>query len=184
MTWFRKGFIVLGLALAVQASTTGQSPLAHNTTATTPNSTQSTLKKSISSAQKPWMSPYLPNTLQPINYEVELWPWLFRESSSSLFLFHGRSKVTFRCLNRTNIIVIHSRSLNYTKPVKVTRMDNSTITVRRLWEERANEYLVLILRSHLQKGKVYTLHTAFCGELTDDLTGLYRCEYEEDGTTK
>ncbi|XP_067878658.1 aminopeptidase N-like isoform X2 [Heterodontus francisci] len=171
MTWIRKALTILGLVVAAQASNSGRAS----------EDSPAGVRPPV---QKPWKAPQLPDTLIPINYEVELWPWLFRESSSGLFLFYGRSVVTFQCLNRTNFIIIHSKMLNYTKPMRVSRADNTTVTVSKFWEEKANEYLVLVLDSPLEKGDVYTLQTAFRGELTDALVGLYRSEYEEDGTTK
>ncbi|XP_069796403.1 aminopeptidase N-like isoform X2 [Narcine bancroftii] len=131
---------------------------------------------------KPWESAYLPNSLKPISYEVQLWPWLFREKASGLFLFHGRSKVTLACLNQTKVIVLHSKALNYTKPPRVFGRD--TLTVRKYWQEKANEYLVVLLDKHLEKGKVYSLHTAFSGELTPEMAGLYRCQYQEEGSIR
>uniref|UniRef100_UPI00398E96E8 aminopeptidase Ey-like n=1 Tax=Pristiophorus japonicus TaxID=55135 RepID=UPI00398E96E8 len=180
MSWIRKAWFVLSLAVAVRAVTadgTMERDQEEAASCTPPDSARA-------EGHKPWRNPRLPATLRPINYEVQLWPWLFAEGGSGLFLFHGRSQVTFHCLNRTNVLVLHTKGLNFTKPVRVSRADNSSVAVRRSWEERDNEYLVLILRSHLQKGKVYTLHTAFCGQLADDLAGFYRCQYEEDGKNK
>uniref|UniRef100_UPI00398F08FF aminopeptidase Ey-like n=1 Tax=Pristiophorus japonicus TaxID=55135 RepID=UPI00398F08FF len=180
MSWIRKAWFVLSLAVAVRAVTadgTTERDQEEAASCTPPDSARA-------EGHKPWRNPRLPATLRPINYEVQLWPWLFAEGGSGLFLFHGRSQVTFHCLNRTNVLVLHTKGLNFTKPARVSRADNSSVAVRRSWEERDNEYLVLILRSHLQKGKVYTLHTAFCGQLADDLAGFYRCQYEEDGKNK
>ncbi|XP_041037659.1 aminopeptidase N-like [Carcharodon carcharias] len=170
-TWIGKALTVLGLIAVVQASPNKRAP-------------QASLVKALALDEEPWNVPYLPSSLRPINYEVQLWPWLFRESSSGLYLFHGRSIVTFECLETTDVIIIHSRMLNYTEPMRVSREDNSTIGVKSYWEEMANEYLVLLLGSPLWRGKVYRLQTAFRGELTDELQGLYRSDYEEDGTTK
>eukprot|EP00061_Rhincodon_typus_P000867 g13037.t1 len=77
----------------------------------------------------PWSSPQLPRSLRPVNYELEVWPWLFREGSSGVFLFHGRLTVTFRCLEATDLVVIHSKALNYTEPFRVSEADHSEVPV-------------------------------------------------------
>ncbi|XP_072346580.1 aminopeptidase Ey-like [Scyliorhinus torazame] len=169
--WIGKALALLGLVVTAQAS------LGKRLTWGLP-------AQDADPDQRHWKSPYLPRTLSPVSYEVELWPWLFRESSSGLYFFHGRSSVTFRCLGTTDVIVIHSKMLNYTEPLRVSSVDNTTTVITSLLEEKRHEYLVLFLKSPLQKGKTYTLQTAFHGELTDELVGLYRAEYEEAGTAK
>ncbi|GCB86888.1 hypothetical protein scyTo_0027579 [Scyliorhinus torazame] len=169
--WIGKALALLGLVVTAQAS------LGKRLTWGLP-------AQDADPDQRHWKSPYLPRTLSPVSYEVELWPWLFRESSSGLYFFHGRSSVTFRCLGTTDVIVIHSKMLNYTEPLRVSSVDNTTTDITSLLEEKGHEYLVLFLKSPLQKGKTYTLQTAFHGELTDELVGLYRAEYEEAGTAK
>ncbi|XP_072404833.1 aminopeptidase Ey-like [Chiloscyllium punctatum] len=165
-------WVLLGLAAVSQASLGERTSWAPPAQVATPT-------------QKPWRSARLPRSLRPVNYELELWPWLFREGSSGLFLFHGRSTVTFRCLEATNLVVIYSKMLNYTEPVRVkSGADRSEVPVARVWQETANDYLVLLLRTPLRKGRVYTLQAAYCGELTDELVGLYRVEYTEAGVTK
>ncbi|XP_072137100.1 aminopeptidase N-like isoform X2 [Mobula birostris] len=134
--------------------------------------------------QKPWERPRLPDTLKPLGYELRLWPQLSQDRKSGLFVFHGRSTVTFLCRQPTRHILVHSKALSYTKHPRVTGRGGSAPAVGKFWQESAGEYLVVLLEGHLDQGKVYSLHTAFSGELASDMAGLYYCQYQQDGSTR
>lgn len=111
----------------------------------------------------------------------------FSVDSSSL---PGKSSVVFRCVEETNLILIHSNKLNYTKTD-----DGHMATLRSLGGDTApsitssrlvleTQYLVIHLGGKLVENGTYILDTEFTGELADDLGGFYRSEYEENGQTK
>ncbi|XP_029289080.1 aminopeptidase N-like [Cottoperca gobio] len=138
----------------------------------------------------PWDSYRLPTALVPDYYNITLWPRLTCDPNTGLYIFTGQSTVEFECLKETNLILIHSNALNYTK------LDNSHIArlnasgggsaprIQSSWLQPKTQYLVIELNSKLTQKQKYQLYTEFTGELADDLAGFYRSEYEEDGVLK
>lgn len=97
----------------------------------------------------------------------------------------------FECVEDTDLILIHSNKLNYTKfenqlfENQLARlMSVSSVeapAIKSSWLQGVTQYLVLELDGTLKKGHKYRLYTEFIGELADDLGGFYRSEYMEDG---
>lgn len=92
----------------------------------------------------------------------------------------------FECVEDTDLILIHSNKLNYTKfENQLARlMSVSSVeapAIKSSWLQGVTQYLVLELDGTLKKGHKYRLYTEFIGELADDLGGFYRSEYIEDG---
>ncbi|XP_041789145.1 aminopeptidase N-like [Chelmon rostratus] len=138
--------------------------------------------------KEPWDHYRLPVSLVPVSYSVTLWPRL-EPNAEGLFIFTGRSVVVFRCVEETDLIIIHSNKLNLTTfnghHAKLTGLGGATApTIQKSWLVVRTEYLVLQLHSRLAVGASYRLHTEFMGELADDLEGFYRSEYVEDGVKK
>ncbi|XP_054858173.1 aminopeptidase N [Eublepharis macularius] len=136
----------------------------------------------------PWNEWRLPKTLKPEYYTVFLQPFL-TPNSQGLYVFYGNSTVRFVCLNATDLILIHSKKLNYTEQggflVSLSRADGATApSINKTWEETERQYLVVQLNGHLEANGIYELHSIFTGELADDLAGFYRSEYQEDGQTR
>ncbi|XP_015284404.1 PREDICTED: aminopeptidase N [Gekko japonicus] len=168
-------------------SAIGSSANAHVTTTSTtgtgtpgPNTTAGPVNS--------WNELRLPKTLKPENYTVSLQPFL-TPNAQGLYVFQGHSSVRFVCLEATDLILIHSKKLNYTLQggflVSLTGVDGTPApSISATWQELATEYLVVQLSSQLQANQSYELHSNFTGELADDLAGFYRSEYQEDGQTR
>nr|XP_020441353.1 aminopeptidase Ey-like [Monopterus albus] len=142
-------------------------------------------------SNKPWDKYRLPNSLVPDNYNVTLWPRLTADLTTGLYIFTGHSSVEFECAEETDLILIHSNKLNYTKldNGKFARLVsvNSAVkapSIKDSWLQNVTQYLVLQLDGKLVKGHRYHLYAEFTGELADDLGGFYRSEYIEDGVRK
>ncbi|XP_041853340.1 aminopeptidase N-like isoform X2 [Melanotaenia boesemani] len=140
-------------------------------------------------APAPWDRYRLPMALAPEYYNITLWPRLKLDPDSGLYIFTGRSTVQFECLKATDLILIHSNKLNYTKmdnthAARLTAAGGSAPVITSTWLHLKMEYLVIKLNSKLTPGSKYQLDTEFTGELADDLAGFYRSEYEEDGVRK
>uniref|UniRef100_A0A3P9H8D5 Aminopeptidase n=1 Tax=Oryzias latipes TaxID=8090 RepID=A0A3P9H8D5_ORYLA len=139
-------------------------------------------------SNEPWDKYRLPTNLVPDNYNVMLWPRLKPDPESGLYIFTGESTVEFDCVEETDLILIHSNKLNYTKLENghLAMLTSPTGTAPSITESRiqtVTQYLVLRLNGKLLKGQRYQLYTKFTGELADDLGGFYRSEYFE-GTEK
>uniref|UniRef100_A0A672HE55 Aminopeptidase n=1 Tax=Salarias fasciatus TaxID=181472 RepID=A0A672HE55_SALFA len=120
----------------------------------------------------------LPTSLVPESYSVTLWPRLSHDTNSGLYVFTGRSSVRFECATETDVILIHSNKLNY------TRLNNTVPDILTSWLQEKTQYLVVHLTGPLTAGQKYELYAEFTGELADDLAGFYRSKYEEDGVRK
>lgn len=98
----------------------------------------------------------------------------------------GESRVNFRCVEETDLILIHSNKLNYTRQgEQLARLSGAGAPpIAASWLEPLTQYLVIQLQGKLVQGNTYSLDTVFTGELADDLGGFYRSEYQEGGDTK
>uniref|UniRef100_A0A8C8HM82 Aminopeptidase n=1 Tax=Oncorhynchus tshawytscha TaxID=74940 RepID=A0A8C8HM82_ONCTS len=137
----------------------------------------------------PWDKYRLPDTLKPDHYNLTLWPRL-TVNAQGLYIFTGKSYVVFQCVKETDLILIHSNKLNYTKwgddhLAKLSALGSTPApTIKKSWLQPTTQFLVLELNGKLAVGESYQLDTVFVGELADDLAGFYRSEYEEDGVKK
>lgn len=136
---------------------------------------------------KPWNQYRLPKSLIPDSYRIKLRPY-FTPNEEGLYIFEGTSTVRFTCKESTDVIIIHSKKLNYTRTLEhmvvlrgVEGSQPPAIDRTELVER--TEYLVVHLRDYLQVGSQYEMDTEFQGELADDLAGFYRSEYM-DGHVK
>lgn len=148
-------------------------------------STNIPISTTPSTPEDPWQQYRLPNTVVPVSYNVTMWPRL-EPNADHQYIFTGNSTVVIRCTRETDLILIHSHSLN------LTMFDGfhaqlrgvagaSAPTLKKTWLEAPTEYLVVQLNSPLQAGGMYELFTEFAGELYNDMEGFYRSEYMEDG---
>ncbi|NXA36176.1 AMPN Aminopeptidase, partial [Eudromia elegans] len=135
-----------------------------------------------------WNRWRLPTTLKPESYEVTLRPFL-KPNQEQMYIFTGNSTVTFVCEEPTDIILIHSKKLNYTLQggfhASLQALGGSGApAITRTWLEAPTQYLVVQLAAQLQRGQRYRLVSSFTGELADDLAGFYRSEYVDGTETK
>ncbi|KAL7403064.1 hypothetical protein ABVT39_023856 [Epinephelus coioides] len=141
-------------------------------------------------SNEPWDQYRLPKNLVPDHYNVTLWPRLTPDETTKLYIFTGHSSVEFTCAEETDLILIHSNKLNYTKfendiMAKLTSVSGAKApSIKSSWLQTVTQYLVLHLDGKLKKDQKYHLYTEFTGELADDLGGFYRSEYIEDGKKK
>ncbi|XP_005446233.2 aminopeptidase N [Falco rusticolus] len=179
-------------ATTTTASTTTTTASTTTTTASTSKTTASTLPtippNTTAAPNNPWNRWRLPTTLMPESYEVTLQPFLIPDANNT-YIFKGNSSVVFFCNNATDLILIHSNKLTYTKQnsfhALLQAVDGSSVPhITNTWLEIHTQYLVVQLDGMLQQGKRYRLFSIFTGELADDLAGFYRSEYVESGVKK
>ncbi|RLV92605.1 hypothetical protein DV515_00013726 [Chloebia gouldiae] len=136
----------------------------------------------------PWNRWRLPATLKPEFYEVSLQPFL-KPDANNMYIFKGNSSVVFMCEEATDLILIHSKKLNYTMQGSFHAMlqaegGGNAPAISRTWLETPTQYLVVQLDAPLQQGQRYRLSSTFTGELADDLAGFYRSEYTDESGNK
>ncbi|XP_013014240.1 aminopeptidase N [Cavia porcellus] len=164
---------------------------AENSAADSASSTTTTTAPATTvDESKPWNRYRLPTSLVPISYQVTLRPY-FTPNAHGLYIFEGKSTVRFSCQEATNMIIIHSKKLNYTtqsstgQRVALRSVDGSQPpAIDRTELVERTEYLVVHLQGHLSVGREYEMDSQFQGELADDLAGFYRSEYRENGQLK
>ncbi|XP_075413562.1 aminopeptidase N [Tenrec ecaudatus] len=152
--------------------------------ATTSTTTSATTSATTLNPNLPWNQYRLPTTLIPESYNVTLRPYL-TPNNQGLYIFTGRSTVRFVCKKATNIIIIHSKKLNYTTEVVLRGLGGSQApAIDRREMVAPTEYMVLHLKGSLVENSMYELDSQFEGELADDLAGFYRSEYMEGDVKK
>lgn len=192
------GATVAGTVQATTASATNATT-ASTTRATTAGTTRATTAGTIRATTaganstittkplEPWDHMRLPKTLMPTFYTISLQPFL-KEVSPDFYIFKGKSTVEFQCKQPTDLILIHSKKLNYTLQetflASLTGINVVAPAIERTWLVEKTEYLVVKLKEKLQQDKAYRLHAEFTGELADDLAGFYRSAYTEEGKSK
>ncbi|KAK5604917.1 hypothetical protein CRENBAI_006512 [Crenichthys baileyi] len=181
------GVLAIIIALSVMYAHERSKNLQSLPTSAEPSST-STASTIPSGPKGPWQYYRLPQTLSPVHYNITLWPRL-KPNADDLYIFTGNSRVAFRCVSQTDLILIHSNKLNLSMfdgfHAKLKGLAGAAApTLKKTWLEVPTQYLVVQLNDPLQPGSVYELYTEFVGELLDDLGGFYRSEYFEDGIKK
>lgn len=132
----------------------------------------------------------LPRAVLPVRYDVRLFPVLEKGNFSIL----GQVSIDLECQMETDRIVLHSADIVVDpKSVKVIEQGKSggkTLMVASdgIHYDIEMEFLVIRLcpkhKDKLVKGANYTLSMNYVGNLTDQLRGLYRSTYKEDGVEK
>lgn len=171
--------IALSVVYSQEKSRTNEvKPTAEVTTSVPPTTT-------TASSNESWDQWRLPQTLSPQTYNVTLWPRLTPDQTG-LYIFTGMSSVIFKCVEKTELILIHSNKLNMTKPVTLTaRGSKPAPSIDSTEMYTKTQYMVIKLKESLTAGETYELYTEFVGELADDLGGFYRSEYvDENGVKK
>ncbi|RXM96260.1 Aminopeptidase Q [Acipenser ruthenus] len=74
-----------------------------------------------------WDHYRLPQTLVPINYQLELWPRLDPDYDGT-YRFTGEANITFQCKEETDIILLHISHLNVT--VSQLEIVSGDVTIR------------------------------------------------------
>ncbi|XP_047452850.1 aminopeptidase N-like [Mugil cephalus] len=183
--------IALSVVYSQEKAKNNNNQVAPTDGGTTATASTASTASTAAPSNKPWDQYRLPKSLEPIHYDVTLWPRLKKNETTGLFIFTGDSSVEFLCVEDTDLILIHSNKLNYTaldggKLARLTSVPSSdpVPAIQSSWLQTETQYLVLQLDGKLLKGRKYRLYTEFTGELADDLGGFYRSEYVEDGVNK
>uniref|UniRef100_A0A8C1Q8Z1 Aminopeptidase n=1 Tax=Cyprinus carpio TaxID=7962 RepID=A0A8C1Q8Z1_CYPCA len=176
------GIVGIVLAAGVLATITAL-PVACSQEKSKNNEVKST-DPTMAPSNEPWDQWRLPQTLSPQTYNVTLWPRL-QPDTTGLYIFSGLSSVVFRCVEKTNLILIHSNKLNMTKhPTLIGLGSKPAPTIESIVMHTKTQYMAIHLKEELTAGESYELYTEFLGELSDDLGGFYRSEYYENGVKK
>ncbi|XP_067653450.1 uncharacterized protein [Haliotis asinina] len=128
---------------------------------------------------------FLPKTVKPIFYDLEMRPNMY-EGEPSTFTFTGYVKITVECLQPTNEVILHANKLDITSgsvDFAVGEGDSDDVKYMSHDLDSANQLLKIHLNKKMVKNKIYYLKMNFTGPLKDDLVGFYLSSYKRGDTT-
>lgn len=133
---------------------------------------------------KPWKIPYLPLTIQPVSYDLHLFPDFYYNAST----FSGQIVIRFKVVSDTNTILVHARNLNITLTTLGTCL--GTMNVNRTFQY--NEYFVVQTNGIMEASDCASaMVLRFNGNLTvfiegssQSNLGFYKGRYVNDRTRK
>ncbi|XP_078070754.1 aminopeptidase Q-like [Mustelus asterias] len=144
-----------------------------------------TVPPAVAERWGPWNNSRLPGSLTPRHYQLELWPKQM-PGQDQLYFLTGQVNVTVVCREETEIILIHSLNLNYSR-VSITAPGSSpdaSPNIEDIWIELENDYLVIELDGKLVPGQEYIIQANYSGHLDEELTGLFISRYSERNMDK
>ncbi|KAJ8417589.1 hypothetical protein AAFF_G00224320 [Aldrovandia affinis] len=180
--------VALSIVYAQEKSKNVSGPNGRTMAVTTVSTSTAAPTTTPTPSNNTWDRYRLPDTLKPQYYNLTLWPRL-QVNQHGLYIFTGNSSVVFTCVKETDLVLIHSNNLNLTDIdghlARLTALDRTIApAINATWLQVETEFLVVQLKGKLSAGRSYQLDTEFQGELTDNLGGFYRSEYDEDGEKK
>lgn len=139
----------------------------------------------------------LPRHLIPVQYRLKIKTYIPSSSvyfqPSLNFTFDGEIEILMQCKAAATNVTLHSVNLNITESSIELRTTDSTgsmngplIPLARngLEIKEKLQMVVFKLNSTLNVGNYYKLYLKYRGPISDDLAGLYRSYYRENGSTK
>lgn len=177
---------ILSDTLKVKNATRTTTATTTTTTTTTPTTTTTTTEIFVTDiateastiiSSPIWHNSRLSETVLPVHYDLTLWP------NVTLNKFTGRVVITTRLAEATDVLILHSVMLNITEVVLTRASDWSEVRVVESFAYLPNEYWILKTENVLLPD-TYRLHFRYEGDLSDDLTGLYRSSYINSITSK
>ncbi|KAM5255847.1 glutamyl aminopeptidase [Ctenodactylus gundi] len=129
----------------------------------------------------PWKDFRLPEYINPVHYDLEVRPVLEEDTYS------GRVTIALSLSEPTQYLWLHIRETRLTQPPELTRPSGEQVQVRRCFEYKKQEFVVVEAAEPLaatQGAGAYRLTLAFAGRLNGSLVGFYRTTYTENGQEK
>jgi len=145
---------------------------------------KSTVGPLLSTSGKPfpWTDIRLPETVEPLSYELFIYPNL------STFHFDGNVTMSFSVHKPADFVLFHVKRLKISSyelfEMSADGQTGDRVEVVAALECVKLELFHLHLRSNVVPQKVYQLRVKYSGNLTDSLTGFYRSSYETSSGEK
>ncbi|XP_075400037.1 glutamyl aminopeptidase [Tenrec ecaudatus] len=124
-----------------------------------------------------WTSFRLPDFLHPVHYDLELKPLMEEDTYS------GSVTISINVTAPTRHLWLHLRETRITKPPVLKKPTGEQVPVRRCFEYKKQEYVVVEAAEELPSSD-YLLTLEFAGWLNGSLVGFYRTTYVEKGVIK
>ncbi|XP_047574175.1 glutamyl aminopeptidase [Lutra lutra] len=128
-----------------------------------------------------WKNFRLPDYINPLHYDLEVKPLLEEDT------YTGSVTISINVSSPTRYLWLHLRETRITQLPELKRSSGEQVPVRRCFEYKKQEYVVMEAEEELAPGSgenAYLLTLKFAGWLNGSLVGFYRTTYEEDGQIK
>lgn len=129
-----------------------------------------------------WREFRLPASVSPVHYDLEVRPLLEADT------YTGSVAIAVNLSAPARHLWLHLRETRISRPPALAAPSGAAVRLRRCFESRRQEYLVLEaeepLPANAARGPFYSLTLHFAGRLNGSLVGFYRTTYVENGQTK
>ncbi|XP_071098276.1 aminopeptidase N-like [Haliotis cracherodii] len=125
---------------------------------------------------------FLPKTLKPIYYDLEMRPNMY-QGDPSTFTFDGYVRITMECLKATKEVIMHLNDLEIMAgSIEFGSEGGSDSPVFVSYQtDSDNQLLKIALDKDTAVGQMYYAKMNFSGPLKDDLKGFYLSSYTREG---
>ena len=121
----------------------------------------------------------LPGHLRPVNYKLELVPFIIPDN----FTIRGSVEIEISCLVSSSNITLHAADLKIENDtIRVVEENNQEVGLRNGQYDTDREFVILHLASQLQPGRKYKVSILYTAFLRDNLKGFYRSVYKDPKT--
>lgn len=126
----------------------------------------------------------MPKNIVPTFYDIQLKPYIGRNESwpeDRDFTFDGSIKITFKCTEPTDKIIMHAVDLNIDKSsISLDSLENTqSIQVEKNYQlEAKRQFVIFNMGKQCAKDKIYILSMNYTGLISQNLYGFYRASYK------
>ncbi|KAM7359496.1 uncharacterized protein ACRADG_013108 [Cochliomyia hominivorax] len=120
----------------------------------------------------------LPLTIYPVNYKINLKPYL-DENHSKAFTFDGECYIEIIPINNTKQIQLHIKNLEISLSQYYPKgTPNNAKDLPKVSPNTLTDIVVYDLNEELKANVSYILHYKYVGHMDDDMAGFYRSYYK------
>uniref|UniRef100_A0A2K5MI48 Aminopeptidase n=1 Tax=Cercocebus atys TaxID=9531 RepID=A0A2K5MI48_CERAT len=128
-----------------------------------------------------WKNFRLPDFVNPVHYDLHVKPLLEEDT------YTGTVSISINLSAPTRYLWLHLRETRITRLPELKRPSGNQVQVRRCFEYKKQEYVVVEAEEELTPSSgdsLYLLTMEFAGWLNGSLVGFYRTTYTENGQVK
>ncbi|KAI5138771.1 Glutamyl Aminopeptidase [Manis pentadactyla] len=173
--------LIVGLAVGLTTSCDSTAPTpSHSAPTASPPQDQGVCPASEDESGG-WKNFRLPDFINPVHYDLEVKPLLEEDT------YTGIVTISVAVSARTRYLWLHLRETRITQLPVLKRPSGEQVQVRRCFEYKKQEYVVVEVEKELEPSSgdgLYLLTMEFAGWLNGSLVGFYRTTYMEKGQIK